>query len=129
VPTEPLSLTATPGNGTVYLTWLAPSDDGGAMIDEYVIRKAPTPAGPWEDVDYPSTSGYTALGLTNGTTYWFQLAAHNAAGNGPPSTILSAVPVGVPGATEKPDGDRRQHPGDAEMALPVERRREANRPL
>jgi predicted phage tail protein len=98
VPTEPLSLTASAGDGTVYLTWSEPSSSGGATIDNYVIRKAPTAAGPWEDVDSTSASGYTVPGLTNGTTYWFHVAAHNAAGNGPPSTILYAVPVGVPGA-------------------------------
>jgi large repetitive protein len=98
VPTEPLSLTASAGDGSVYLTWSPPSNDGGAKIDKYVIRKAPTPAGPWEDVDDPTASGYTLPGLTNGTAYWFHLAAHNPAGWGPPSAPVSAVPVGVPGA-------------------------------
>jgi hypothetical protein len=41
--------------------------------------------------------GYFDSGLTAGVTYWFQVAAHNAAGFSAPSIAASAVPVTVPG--------------------------------
>jgi hypothetical protein len=97
VPSAPRSPTATPGNGTVKLAWLAPSSSGGKPINKYLVRRA-IAGGPWKIIATPTTRSYTATGLTNGTKYSFRIRAHNAAGWGPPSTTVSAIPYTVPTA-------------------------------
>ncbi len=89
---------ATPGDGSVTLTWLEPSSDGGAVIDQYQVQAALSAAGPWVDVASPTTRSYSATFLLNGTTYQFQVRAHNAAGWGPWSSVVSATPRTVPTA-------------------------------
>ena len=50
-----------------------------------------------------TTAGNAAVtGLTNGTTYYFRVVAHNAVGNSPSSNIVSAVP-----RTTAPSAPRR----------------------
>jgi len=45
---------------------------------------------------------YTDTGRTNGTTYWYQVSAVNAVGEGPRSTEKSATPATTPGAPRTP---------------------------
>lgn len=78
-PTLPQSFSAIPGGtGTVNLSWIAPIDDGGASVDDYVIQY--------------STSSTFATGVTTTTSvltsrsisglgagvYYFRVAARNA---------------------------------------------------
>jgi hypothetical protein len=98
VPTVPRSPTAKPGNTTVKLAWLAPLSNGGAAINKYAVQRANGSGGPWKTVAYPTTASHTAKGLTNGTTYYFRIRAHNTAGWSKPSTVVIAVPRTVPGA-------------------------------
>jgi Fibronectin type III domain len=101
VPTAPRSPVATPGNGTVKVTWQAPSSNGGAAINKYLVQRA-IGAGAWKNVAYPTTRSYTAIGLTNGTRYYFRVRAHNAAGWSPYSAVVNAVPWTVPTAPQSP---------------------------
>ena len=73
VPTAPRSPVATAGNTTVKLTWLAPSSNGGATIDKYLVQRATSAAGPWANVAYPTTLTCTNSGLTNGTHYYVRM--------------------------------------------------------
>ena len=102
VPAAPRSPTAKPGNTSIKLAWLAPSSTGGATIDRYVVRRALSSAGPWTSIAYPTTRGHTATGLANGARYYFRIRAHNAAGWGPASTVVIAVPRTVPTAPPTP---------------------------
>jgi predicted phage tail protein len=102
VPTVPRSPTATPGNTTVKLVWLAPSSNGGAKINTYRVQRATSATGPWTTIAKPTIRSYTAGGLKNGTRYYFRVAAHNAAGWGAPSKVVNAVPRAVPGAPLSP---------------------------
>ena len=111
VATAPLSPVATPGNGSVKLTWLAPSSNGGAVIDKYAVQRLVN--GQWTSIAYPTGLSYTALGLTNGTKYYFRIRAHNAAGWSPVSTTVSAVPRTVPSAPTS----LTNTPGDGWIAL------------
>jgi predicted phage tail protein len=45
---------------------------------------------------------YTDSGLTNGSTYWYQVAAVNAADAGPPSNAVSVTPQRVATAPSAP---------------------------
>lgn len=101
----PTSLSATSyQNGYVPLTWTAPNSDGGSPINSYVIRySSSSSSGPWSGLYYISvTTSHSFGGLTNGTTYWFQVAAVNgfcgsgAPDSGPFITSNSATPATTP---------------------------------
>jgi titin len=95
----PTSLSATSyQSGQVPLSWSAPGDTGGSAITNYLIQYSSTSSsGPWS-VSFntaSSTPSYVFSGLTNGTTYYFQVAAvngycNNGTGYGPDSGLFSA---------------------------------------
>ena len=96
-PGPPNGLTASPGNGQVTLSWAAPASDGGASISGYEIYRGTRPggesSGPVNGALVQAT-GYTMTGLTNGTTYYFTVAAVNKANrHGGASGEASATPV------------------------------------
>jgi large repetitive protein len=86
-PSIPIGLTAVPGNAKVTLTWAAPSDNGGAAIDHYVIYQDGVAL-----TNDPTGLTTVINGLTNGQSYNFTVAAHNLAGAGPVAYI-NAIPV------------------------------------
>lgn len=89
-PAAPLAPVATPGNGTVTLSWTAPFD-GGSPITSYTV----TPyiggvAG--TALSYgPSATTVLIPGLANGTGYSFTVAAINGIGAGPASAMSNTV--------------------------------------
>jgi hypothetical protein len=107
-PGAPTGITATAGNGQVTLTFKAPSNNGGAVVNAYKI----TPyigsiAQPVRTVSFATT--HVVSGLTNGTTYGFSIQAVNAAGAGPGASSPVARPrtlPGAPGAATALPGDR-----------------------
>ena len=99
VPGAPTGLTATPGNSQVTLSWTAPASDGGSQVSGYnVFEGTTTDLSRSAPVTNVTGSTVTLPALTNGTTYYFQVAAVNTAGQGPRSDEVSAVPLTVPGA-------------------------------
>ncbi|MEY5026004.1 MAG: hypothetical protein RLZZ244_1532, partial [Verrucomicrobiota bacterium] len=103
-------LSASPGNGTVKLTWTAlPS------ATSYTIRRSTTSGSGYADFTGNTTSGteLTVTGLVNGTTYYFVAFASNAAGAGPQSPEVAAKPVAPPVA---PSG-LRATPSNAQISL------------
>ena len=98
--TAPIGLTATPGNTQVHLSWTAPGLAGGSAIS-YKVYLASRP-GVQESAAIGTTKSTdaTVAGLSNGTTYYFMVAAVNAAGN---EGLLSAEVAAEPtGATPSP---------------------------
>lgn len=97
-PSAPIGLAATPRTGAVDLTWMAPVDTGGAEISGYEVYRGASS----DTTSLLATIGpdlaYTDSGLTDGTTYWYRVAAINSAGVGDRSTAVAATPVGVPAA-------------------------------
>ena len=87
VPGAPTGLIAVPGSTQMSLTWTAPISNGGAAIDYYIVYQNGT------DIAHPTPPGQIAAGLTNGVSYTFTVAAHNAAGIGPQSSGVSATPI------------------------------------
>ena len=99
VPSVPLSLSAVAGNGGVSLGWAAPFSNGGASVLRYHIYWSESAVGPWTMIDTLSAGlAYAHTGLTNGHTYYYQVAAVNIAGEGPRTSITSATPRTVPSA-------------------------------
>jgi fibronectin type 3 domain-containing protein len=92
IPNAPTSLSVTPGNAQVILSWTAPADDGASPIDYYIVCQGGL------DVAHSTESTATISNLNNGQRYNFTVIAHNAAGNGTPSNSVSAIPMTVPGA-------------------------------
>ena len=89
-------------NSQVPLSWSAPVDDGGSAITSYLIQYSTTGSAPWSEV-YTGSANiyYTLTGLTNGTTYYFQIAAINAycnngTGYGPTSGLFSSTTSAIP---------------------------------
>jgi Fibronectin type III domain len=93
-PGAPTSLVATPGNGSISLTWKAPASNGGETIDKYAVQRFSN--GQWTNVAFPTGFGYTVSNLANGTKYSFRIRAQNAAGWSPVSTVVSAVTFTTP---------------------------------
>lgn len=88
-PVAPTSLTATPGDALVNLSWTAAS---GAT--SYTVRRSTTSGSGYVDAaTNVSGTTYSDTGLTNGTTYYYVVAAVNAGGTGANSTQASATPV------------------------------------
>jgi hypothetical protein len=100
VPDPPINLTPTAGNAQVALSWTTPANNGGSAITDYVMEYELTGSGSWSvfaEGTSTATNG-TVTGLVNGTSYDFEVAAVNVAGQGSPSASVTAVPVTVPDA-------------------------------
>lgn len=93
VPGVPLGLTATAGTSQVTLTWQPPSD---LTANGYVIQRSISSDGGFSTIGtynaYINTK-YVDNNLTNGTTYYYRVAAVNQAGTGAYSAVSSARPL------------------------------------
>jgi hypothetical protein len=101
VPAAPAIGSATSGDASATVTWTAPSNDGGSTITGYRVRVLDS-AGAQVGALRPATATATSVlvtGLTNGSSYRFQVAATNAVGTGPDSALSPVVvPATVPSA-------------------------------
>ena len=94
-PSAPQSLAATAGSGSVSLTWTPPASNGGAAVSGYNIYRGTTSGGEARPVATVTGTSFTDTGLTNGTTYYYKVAAVNAAGTSPQSGEAGATPTAV----------------------------------
>jgi fibronectin type 3 domain-containing protein len=100
VPGVPQGLTATPSSGKVTLTWSPPASDGGASVTSYKIYRATTSGAETLLTTVGNVTSYQDTQVTNGTLYYYKVAAVNSVGEGPQSGEASATPAAanVPGA-------------------------------
>ena len=88
-PGAPTSVSAEGGNAQATVSFLAPAEDGGSAIAEYIVT--PYVGGAPQTPTTGASSPVTVTGLANGTAYTFTVAATNALGTGPASTPSNSV--------------------------------------
>ena len=104
VPSAPNGSSVTGGAGSASVSWTIPTSDGGASIDGYTVTAYDSNGDPAGSCDYTGnnptgTMSCTISGLTNGSSYSFEITAHNRVGDGPASSPPAAlVPLDLPSA-------------------------------
>ena len=88
IPPAPTNLTASPGNAQAVLSWTASS---GAT--SYNVYRGTSSGSETSFATGITTTTYTNTGLTNGTTYYYKVAAVNSAGTSGLSNEASATPA------------------------------------
>ena len=121
-PTAPARALLDPADGQVTITVDPPSMNNGSPVVGYQVRKSQDggPYDAWESLgttvrppQTPSAQrGAVVSGLTNGSSYTFQVRAVNAYGPGPEITTASTTPTGAPTANQL-----SADPGDGQVAL------------
>ncbi len=97
LPDPPQNLTATAGDQQVSLSWSPPSSDGGSAVTNYRIHRGTTPGGEVFLKEVGNVTSYVDTGLSNGQTYYYQVSAVNAIGEGLRSNEALATPTTHPG--------------------------------
>jgi hypothetical protein len=89
-PLAPTGLTITSGNQQLALSW-TPS----LTATSYNVLRSTTNGGPYTTVGTSATTSFTNTGLTNGTIYYYVVAAVNTAGASANSTQVFGEPGAV----------------------------------
>lgn len=76
-PSVPQSVTATPQDGQVTVSWQPPAQQGSSTVSSYLISADPGPQGAVVD---GSSRSAVLTGLKDGTTYRFRVTARSASG-------------------------------------------------
>ena len=87
-PAAPTGLNAAGGNATVMLTWTASTGATG-----YQVSRSTSSTGPWSPIGTATMISYSDTGLTNGTTYYYVVAAQNSAGMSANSAAVRVTPA------------------------------------
>jgi hypothetical protein len=98
VPNAPTNLQVYPGNSQMGLSWNTPAT--GAIITDYTVNYRQSGTSTWRAFPhYPSVvNEQMVTGLTNGTSYDFEVIPVSAIGNGTASNIVTATPTATPPA-------------------------------
>jgi Fibronectin type III domain len=94
-PSSPTNVTASIANGstTANVTWVAPTDLGGTVLDCYFISTSPPDV---PTIRVAPRGNVPIGGLRYGTTYTFTIQAVNAAGTSISATSNAITPIHVP---------------------------------
>jgi hypothetical protein len=98
-PAAPAGLVAIPGNNQVSLSW--PASSGATSYD---VKRSSTSGGPYMQLAMPTSPSYTDATVSNGSAYYYVVAAVNSAGASANSTQASATPT-APNTGPAPAGE------------------------
>jgi hypothetical protein len=98
-PGAPNLTTATGGNASVALAWTPPASDGGSPVTNYEVWRGETSGGEGLLTTVGNVTTFTDTTVSNGSTYYYQVAAVNSVGPGPRSNEQSATPLASPPVT------------------------------
>jgi len=90
-PAVPTGLAAMAGNQQIVLSWTA-----SLGATSYNVKRSTSSGGPFTTVASPATTSFTNTGLTNGTTYFYEVSAVNSVGESANSASAFAMPATVP---------------------------------
>jgi hypothetical protein len=92
-PNAPTNLVAYPSDGQVGLSWNTPTQ--GAIITDYTVNYRQSGTSTWTPFSHnPSiVNAQVVTGLSNGSSYDFEVIPVSAIGNGAASSIVSATPT------------------------------------
>lgn len=96
-PSAPTNVAASPGDGSLTVTWGAPTTTGCGALTGYVLEYSADQGSHWtRAAAIGASSGTTTVtGLTDNVAYLVRMAATNACGTGAfSSTVGPVVPVG-----------------------------------
>ncbi len=117
-PAAPDSFSAVAGDGQVWLGWRSPADFTISGY-EYQQKEGTDAFGDWQTIPGSRTGStfHIVTGLTNGTSYTFQVRAVNAAGESGSSGEQSATPATASSAPVKPEGFAARQTGIGQVEL------------
>jgi Concanavalin A-like lectin/glucanases superfamily/Pectate lyase superfamily protein/Fibronectin type III domain/Abnormal spindle-like microcephaly-assoc'd, ASPM-SPD-2-Hydin len=105
-PNAPTNLVAYPGDSQMGLSWNTPTQ--GAIVTNYTVNYRQTGTSSWMAFPHnPSiVNAQVVTGLSNGTSYDFEVIPVSALGNGAASSTVSAMPMsnGSPGGGSSAGG-------------------------
>jgi hypothetical protein len=109
-PTAPQAVSGSPATSQASVSWSAPVNNGGSPVTSYTVTPyAGSTAGTALQVS-GSTTSTPVTGLSNGTSYTFQVTATNSVGTSPSATSSIVVPENTifdfmaPSAPDSGDG-------------------------
>ena len=111
VPAPPGGIVVTPGNGKIVLTWKSASGATG-----YHVKRSTKSGGPYTQIATTSFEGYTNVGLSNGTRYYYVISSVNSAGQSANSGQFSSIPSNAAQAPSTPGG-LNAAPGNGRVGL------------
>ena len=95
-PKEPAWLIASPGSQQATLNWAAPESNGGSPVTGYKIYRSLSSGDAKSLVTTVAGTSYVNSGLVNGQTYYYQVSAVNAVGEGARSSEVPVTPSRPP---------------------------------
>ena len=98
IPNTVTGVSATAGSASALINWTKVFSSGGSTITNYIITSTPTTT---TQIIPSGFSSYSFPGLTNGTSYTFNLVATNSFGPSIPATSNSVIPVSIPNPPTK----------------------------
>jgi fibronectin type 3 domain-containing protein len=95
-PGAPQNLTANGGDTNIHLAWDPPASDGGTPVTGLQIYRSTTQGAEKLIATIGVASDWSDTSVSNGTTYYYKVAAVNSVGPGTLSAEVSATPAKPP---------------------------------